>query len=512
MKIRFPLFAKLLLWSLLHLIALFVIFGYLLHSQFGSFGSLLLPESARDRVQVMTRRLAGQLENAPFERWGELVRGEGRIQGMEFGLYNGRGEWIAGEERKIPADVFRAAFRRGHRPPEPRSNPEAARPLPPPPPHGGHGPHPESRRGEPRFPTTAFRSEGSYWLVVYLPHGRVFDQFERPVILVGEAGFLGGTPLLFNPRPWLLAGGGALLVSLITWMIMARHLTRPLSEMTRVAGQIAEGCFDVRVREGRMDELGQLAQSINRMARRIAGLLTGQKRFLGDVAHELCAPLARMELALGILEQKASGDDLQRVEDVREELTHMRMLVNELLRFSKASLAQKQISLERVPLAPLVSEAVRREKGREAAVAEIVPEGLVVEADPELLRRALANLVRNALRYAGAEGGIAVEARLDGPRVHIQVRDRGAGVPEEDLEKIFDPFYRVDQSRTAQTGGSGLGLAIVRSCIDSCGGSVTARNLRPRGFEVVITLAGSLPTVRKSGIFAPIQEGIAPFR
>jgi two-component system sensor histidine kinase CpxA len=117
----------------------------------------------------------------------------------------------------------------------------------------------------------------------------------------------------------------------------------------------------------------------------------------------------------------------------------------------------------------------------------------MVTADADLLARALSNLLRNAVRYAGKSGPITVTARREQNEVLIAVADSGPGVPANDLPRIFDPFYRADASRDRATGGVGLGLAIVKTCIESCGGAVTCRNREPAGFEVTLRLPSSAP-------------------
>ena len=224
------------------------------------------------------------------------------------------------------------------------------------------------------------------------------------------------------------------------------------------------------------------------MAGRLAGVVTGQKRFLGDIAHELCAPLSRTQMALGILEQRADDKQKAYVEDLREEVQHMSSLVNELLSFSKASLGATATKLGPVRLRAIAEEAARRESIEGAQVRLDVPADLSVLAEPELLVRALANLLRNAVRYAGEAGPITVSARQDDAEVLLTVADCGPGVPEPELARIFDPFYRLDASRDATTGGVGLGLAIVKTCVESCRGSVSCRNRQPSGLEVTIRL------------------------
>ena len=166
----------------------------------------------------------------------------------------------------------------------------------------------------------------------------------------------------------------------------------------------------------------------------------------------------------------------------------MATLVNELLAFTKAGLRPRAAELAAVELAPLVHDML----AREAAAARVtlpVPAGLAVRADAPLLSRALGNLVRNALRYAGDAGPITLTARRDGARVFVSVEDVGPGVPPEALARLGEPFYRPEAARTRETGGVGLGLSIVRSAAAACGGEVRFANRAPRGFTAEIALA-----------------------
>jgi len=151
--------------------------------------------------------------------------------------------------------------------------------------------------------------------------------------------------------------------------------------------------------------------------------------------------------------------------------------------------ANTTVNLQRIPLRPLVEQVVEREKAREnAEVKIIIARETEVEAQPELLERAIANVVRNAVRYAGDAGEIRIAATNGNNQVRIEIADNGTGVPEESLEKLFDPFYRVETDRARQTGGTGLGLAIVKACVEACEGTVSAKNRIPNGLAVTICL------------------------
>jgi two-component system sensor histidine kinase CpxA len=307
------------------------------------------------------------------------------------------------------------------------------------------------------------------------------------VVLMASASLTGGG-LFFDVKPWAMVGAVVVVVSLLFWWPMMRGITRSIARIDRATLQIAEGNFAVRVDEARRDDLGRLGGSINQLATRLDGFVAGQKRFLGDIAHELCSPLARMQMALGILEQRADEKQQGYVEDVREEVQHMSGLVAELLSFSKAGLRSGELALKPVPLRELVERVVARETSPSDVVEIEVAAEWVVMADADLLARAVGNVLRNAIRYAGNAGPVLLRAVASGPEIVLTVRDSGPGVPESSLAKLFDPFFRPDVSRTADTGGVGLGLAIVKTCVEACQGRVSLRNLQPHGLEVEIRL------------------------
>jgi two-component system sensor histidine kinase CpxA len=230
-----------------------------------------------------------------------------------------------------------------------------------------------------------------------------------------------------------------------------------------------------------------LGEAINAMAIRLKGLVTGQKRFLGDTAHELCSPIARIQLHLGILEESAHPQDKQRIEELREEIQQMSALVNELLQFSKASLEPATVKLQPVRVKTAAEQAVKREMVAGSQINIEVAEDIGVLAEPELLARAIGNLVRNAVRHAGSCGPITISAERSDDLVRVHIRDCGPGVPDESVPQLFDPFYRPEVARDRESGGVGLGLAIVKTCIESCHGMVSCRNLKP-GFEVTLEL------------------------
>jgi two-component system sensor histidine kinase CpxA len=327
----------------------------------------------------------------------------------------------------------------------------------------------------------------AYWVGLMIGL-RLNDGPHTPGTLLARSATFSAGGFFFDYRPWLLSCAGIVGLSGLFWFPLITGVTRSIGQMTRATRQIADGQFDVRVDETRTDELGQLGMSINRMSARLEGFVNGQKRSTGDLAHELCSPLARLQMAVGILEQHSSDQQKPCLDDVREEVQHMSDLVNELLTVSKASLKPANVKRKQINVKAIAEAATKREAADDGGVILQVPAELVCYANPELLQRAIANLIRNALRYAGSAGPITIAARRQGSAAVITISDLGPGVPPQHIDRIFDAFYRLEPDRARDTGGAGLGLAIVKTCIEGCGGTVTAKNRDPHGLEVHITL------------------------
>lgn len=542
MNPRFPLSAKILIWFSLNLLLLMVIawlgLRFATRSGFDSF----LAGHVGGRVESTARAILGELETKPRTEWNTILARYGEAHGVKFILLGDELQTLAGEEVDLP-ETLRAQLprpprggenlgpnRRGASPGEPGGTNEFGQGGFPPPgkkgPGGRKGPPGASgdfstgadtdRRPPVESAWTEAAAAGSAGTGEQEPpgsapiHRRFLVQSENPrAYWVGLMGALrpgaGGTGHLrctllarsssfsaggffFDYRPWVLACAGVVIVCAVFWLPLVRGITGSIAQLTRATRQIADGQFDVRVDEKRTDELGQLGASINRMSMRLEGFVTGQKRSLGDIAHELCSPLARLQMSVGILEQHSTEEQKPCLDDLREEVQHMSDLVNELLSISKASLKPGNVKRERVSVKPVADHAAQREAANKGEVIVEVPADLACFARPELLQRALSNLVRNALRYAGDAGPITITARREGSNCVILVTDLGPGVPPEHLDRIFDAFYRTDPDRARNTGGAGLGLAIVKTCIEACGGTATARNREPRGLEVRLTL------------------------
>ena len=475
---RFPLALKVSGWLLLNLALLIALAAGLLVVQGGFNWNALVEGPPGRRIQDLAEATVGELRTLPRGEREERLEAFALGRGITAAVIGVNGQPLTGSLPDMPAVI--AEIIRPQGPPRAqaaRLNPEDG------PPDDPVDPAPPPRR-EPRRQRVLMHTgdPAVFWLGV-----RIGAPDRPPAMLVMRVPTFGVLLKLLDLTPWLWAGAAAIGVSLLFWLPFVRGLTRDLGRLNRATEAIADGRFDARVPEKRRDELGALGGSVNRMAGRLDRLVTGQKRFLGDIAHELGSPLGRMQVSVSILEQRAGPELQASITDVREEIDHMSVLVGELLAFTKAGLKARDAVLAPVALAPLADRVLSREAADDAVTVEI-PAGLHVRADADLLARAIGNLVRNALRHAGRAADITVRTEADGDAVLIFVEDAGPGVPPDALARLGEPLFRPETARSRETGGAGLGLAIVKSCVEACGGTVRFDNRSPRGFRATLRL------------------------
>lgn len=505
MKVLYPLSLKISLWLLLNLVLLGAAGVSYYWMQFGRGWESLTVGGIGERFQAIGDTIMSGVYAAPTSDRDALLAARGRRDGVELFVFQNDGPQLLGPRRELPAP-FREELLRGMQrggPPPGGKGPGRERGRPP---EFGAEPGAPKRGplGSPRPPGLGrmvhrASETGETWLGLRVPYYRD-DGPPLPATLVIRAPSLLGLVRLLDILPWFAVIAGLFALSILFWLPLVAGITRALRQLTRATEAIAEGHFDTRVPEARRDELGQLGQSVNRMAARLDTLVNGQKRFLGDIAHELGSPLGRLQVATEILESRADPTLRDHVSDVREEVQQMATLVNELLAFTKAGLRPRDAELATLDLQAVADAVLAREDPhRRVQVAlptgaavppahETTPPPLHVRADHTLLARALGNLVRNALRYAGDTAQITLRAERHADHVLVVVDDDGPGVPPEALARLGEPFYRPESARTRETGGVGLGLAIVRSGVAACGGEVRFSNRQPHGFRAEIQL------------------------
>ncbi len=282
---------------------------------------------------------------------------------------------------------------------------------------------------------------------------------------------------------------------------LARYLTTPLLKLRTTTNELAEGNLGARVATKlvkRRDEVGQLGSDFNVMAERLESMVNSQQRLLGDISHELRSPLARLGVALGLARQRSGIEANGALDRIERESDNLNEMISQLLTLTRLESGTDGRKRTEVDLAALVREVADdadfEARSLNRSVHVVSSDDCSINGIEELLRSAVENVVRNAVRYTPE--GTAVEVALrkqnggtDNFAV-ISVRDRGNGVPDDALERIFRPFYRTEDARDRQSGGgTGLGLAITERAVRMHGGSVQAVNASGGGLAVEMRLS-----------------------
>ncbi|HLJ87661.1 MAG TPA: ATP-binding protein [Candidatus Angelobacter sp.] len=310
-----------------------------------------------------------------------------------------------------------------------------------------------------------------------------------------------GPPLVWSPLRLTVS----ILIAGLVCYLLARYLTSPLKKLQGTVQTFAEGNLDVRVGPelgGRKDEVADLGREFDHMAERIGALISSQKRLLADISHELRSPLARLSVALELARKNSNEKSVAALNRIEQESERLNGLVGQLLALTRLESGAEKVPPETVMLEELVQEIVddadfeAQSLKRSVNVLEL--EACRVKGSTELLRSAIENVVRNAVRYTseGTSVEVALQWRLD--TAVLLVHDHGPGVPEGELKHIFEPFYRVSEARERWSGGTGLGLSIAERTVKLHEGSIVAQN----------SSTGLLVTIRLP--LAPNQNGIQP--
>ena len=487
MKPRVSLRIKVLLLAILNLVLVVAALVWFAQTQLTqNVGNLLLGES-RSRITSVATQLGREMVSVPEEKQTELLARYSADHDVTFYLFRTDGTESAGPAVTLPQSVVE--YLKGLNDKAPLAALDGIA-------RGRDDLPPDivaSSRGDRVLRVVEdapfFSAERGYWVIFRMPlRSSSRPGFQPGVLILMSEKFL-GTPFFFNLRPWAALAGVLFLIVLACWLPLVRTATHAITSLSGSMTKIARGKFDEKITIQRTDELGRLGDSFNHMANQLEGYVHGQKRFLRDAAHELRSPLSRMQVALAnIFESNPGPDSAPFIEAMREEVELMSSLTGELLAFAREENQQIQRKLIAVKFSDTAAHVIATENPHGAADVrvEVEPE-LSVIAHPESLFRALSNVVRNAIRYAGQAGPVVLAAERRNGSAIVTVTDQGPGIPEESLELIFTPFYRLDDSRNRNTGGNGLGMAIARTCIETCQGTIHCSNLHP-GLQVTITL------------------------
>ena len=303
--------------------------------------------------------------------------------------------------------------------------------------------------------------DGRYWFFFIVPRAHVGSWFLQPEHLFVMAAAIG----------------------LCYWL--ALYLTRPVRKLQKAVERFGRGDLTARAESVRRDELGQLARTFDRMADRIETLLAAERRLLLDISHELRSPLARLGVAIELARSGDATDSA--LNRIQKESDRLNSLVGQLLQVTRAEGDPASLHRDLVRLDQLVQQLVEDSAIEAAAhgcsILYQSGQPVTIAGDPELLRRAVENVLRNAIRYAPRDTTVEVRLSRSDSGAVVAIRDHGPGVPEDALPRIFDPFYRVESDRNRLSGGIGLGLSIARRAVELHRGAIRATNANP-GLEI----------------------------
>jgi two-component system sensor histidine kinase CpxA len=326
-------------------------------------------------------------------------------------------------------------------------------------------------------------------------------------------------PHRYGPHgaPWLSVLIGILSSGLVCY-VLAKYLTSPVVRLRAATQQLAAG--DLTARAGvpgsrRHDEMAQLTRDFDLMAERLQSLVDAQRRLLSDISHELRSPLARLNVALELARQRSGSEAETALDRIDRETNRLNEMIERLLTIVRLEGGDHSVEKSPVQLAELIDEIARdaafEAQSRHCQVEVTIVDDCVVSGSASLLHSAIENVVRNAMRYT--QENSSVQVRLEqqpelkegsgssGPLAVVRILDSGPGVPEDALNKLFQPFYRIDHARGRQTGGVGLGLAITQRAVSLHGGTVRAAN-RPQG--------GLMVEIRLPLAFVEIADQVLP--
>jgi signal transduction histidine kinase len=306
--------------------------------------------------------------------------------------------------------------------------------------------------------------------------------------------------------PWAIAAAQLAVVLAVLALLsipLARSISAPVEQLRDAVRAFGSGNLAARAALRSPDEIGDLARAFDEMADRITELRRSEKELLANVSHELRTPLARIRLALELLADGDATKAQSYLGDIDDDLAELETLLDDVLTAARLDLANGAgrdgafpLRLERISVRSLLLASVRRFEKRHPErrlTPKLELDSELVDADPPLLRRVVDNLLDNAVKFSDVECPVELAGHHDArhDRVVVEVRDRGVGIPKEEHERIFNPFFRGDPSRTRSTGGVGLGLALARRVVEAHGGSIDVTSEPGQGSRFRVSLPAS---------------------
>ena len=274
-----------------------------------------------------------------------------------------------------------------------------------------------------------------------------------------------------------------LIVSLVLVVIyfVLRWILNPIPELDKGVKKLTHGDLDFKLQSKRKDELGSLVNSFNRMRRSIKNMIKAREQLLLDVSHELRSPITRINLSLEMMENSPEK------KDISEDVSEMKTMITELLESARIQSEHGEINKKENFIPDLIRETVEKYKNQDPGVEIKNLEPVSLNVDRRLMKIMLKNILSNGLKYSdGDSEALEISMQQTQSEVSIQIQDHGEGIPEEDQKFIFEPFYRVDKSRSKETGGYGLGMSLSKKIIEAHNGEIKLKSELGKGTTIRI--------------------------
>jgi signal transduction histidine kinase len=326
------------------------------------------------------------------------------------------------------------------------------------------------------LPTVRLQLAGLAFLAVLLPLG--------VVLLSGWVMFHMGEDVKI-----LAVTATSALTAVVAALVMARSIVRSIDRVRTASIEMARGDLDARAPEGGPTEVAELAASFNEMGSNLRRLFDTRRELVAWASHDLRTPLANMQAVLEAVED-GLAEPHEYVPVLREQVQTLSLLVEDLFELARIDAGALTLELQQLPVAPVVSSTLRsieaEARSRHVRLDSAVGDDVTARFAPDKLERVLMNLLTNALRHTPSDGAVAVRVEPQLDEVRVAVEDTGDGLGTEARERMFERFWRGDESRSSR--GAGLGLAIARGLVEAHGGRIWAENREGGGARVCFTL------------------------
>lgn len=290
-----------------------------------------------------------------------------------------------------------------------------------------------------------------------------------------------------------LSLAGALIGAFALAWFLARHLTRPVARLDATVKQLSDGHFEARANISTQDEIGRLGRNVNQLAQSLQKNRTARERWMAEIAHELRTPVSILKGEVEALRDGIRTDTNSLHASLAEEVDQLSLLIDDLQTLALADAGALNLKREQVDVNQLLhtvaASFAQRLNEADANLELDLETGLSASLDARRIKQLVNNLLANAIRYGGEGVEIRIASRTSQGALEIRVEDSGSGVSEQQLEQLFTPFYRAENSRSRAFGGSGLGLSICRNIAEAHGGTIQARRSHMGGLEIIVRIS-----------------------